>query len=89
MPALTWFIWGIALLIKYIDKPLWDFKYLLPITLITIGTLSKATYLFFGLIIAYIFIRKYNIFLDIKIFIKILITACLILVPNYFFEPRK
>ena len=85
LPALTWFIWGIALLIKYIDKPLWDLKYLLPIAFITIGTLSKATYLFFGLIIAYIFIRKYNIFLDIKIFIKILITACLILVPNLLF----
>ena len=63
LPALTWFVWGIALLIKYIDKPLWSFKYLLPITLITIGTLSKATYLFFGMSIAYIFIRKYNIFL--------------------------
>ena len=60
MPALTWFVGGLALLIPAVRSERWDWKFWLGGSLILLGTLSKATYLFFGLPLAYLFLRQYR-----------------------------
>jgi 4-amino-4-deoxy-L-arabinose transferase-like glycosyltransferase len=57
--ALTFFLWGISLLLPNIMKEKWSYAFWLGVILILLATLSKATWLFFGLPLAYIFITQF------------------------------
>jgi 4-amino-4-deoxy-L-arabinose transferase-like glycosyltransferase len=49
---------------------------------LAIGTLSKATYLFFGLPVAYLFLYQYDQHRNRKVFVVAGLTAVIVLVPN-------
>lgn len=57
--ALTWFLWGMALIIPKIEQEKWDWQFWLGILFITVTALSKASWLFFGLPIAYLFLSRF------------------------------
>jgi hypothetical protein len=85
MPALTWFVWGLALIIPKIREEKWDWKYGLGIACIIIGTLSKATYLFFGLTIAHLFIAQFLKSKKSSVLLIGGISGILILIVNFYF----
>ncbi len=82
MPALTWFIWGIALIIPRLEEQSWNWKFWLGILFITIGTLSKATYLFFGLPVAYLFLVQLKQDRNYKFLLVTLASFLIVIVPN-------
>ncbi len=84
LPALTWFIWGTALLIPSISAETWGWKFWLGIILILLGTISKATYLFFGLPIAYLFISQFFLNRNPKVLVTAVISFLVITLPNLF-----
>jgi len=59
LPALTLFVWGTALLIPAVRQENWGFLFWIGACLISLSTLTKPTYLFFGLPIGVIFISRY------------------------------
>ncbi len=56
LPALTMFVWGTALIIPKVRQEKWDYLFWLGACLVSLSTLTKPTYLFFGLPIGVIFI---------------------------------
>ncbi len=82
MPALTWFIWGIALIIPPLEQRHWNWKYWLGIIFLSLGILSKATYLFFGLPVAYLFLLHYYSSRNPKTLIVAFISFIVIILPN-------
>ncbi len=58
LPALTWFILSLTLLIPAIRQEKWSLSFVVGIGLLVLATLSKATLLFYGLTIAYLFIER-------------------------------
>lgn len=59
LPALTMFVWGVALILPEVKKERWRFLFWLGACLISLSTLTKPTYLFFGLPIGAVFIGQY------------------------------
>jgi hypothetical protein len=57
--ALSWFLWGMALIIPKIEQEKWDWQFWLGILFITIAALSKSSWLFFGLPLAYLFLSRF------------------------------
>jgi 4-amino-4-deoxy-L-arabinose transferase-like glycosyltransferase len=82
LPALTWFVWGLALIIPRIEASKWDWRFWAGIIIITIGTLSKATYLFFGIPIAYLFLNRLREEPRVKSFIITGLSFFVVIIPN-------
>lgn len=57
--ALTFFLWGISLLLLNIAEEKWSYTFWLGVILILLATLTKASWLFFGISLAYIFIAQF------------------------------
>ena len=58
-PALTLFIWGLVFLIPALKEEKWGGKYLLGAVLVLLAVLTKPSWLFFGLPLAYLFVRQF------------------------------
>ncbi|MBU2511246.1 glycosyltransferase family 39 protein [bacterium] len=82
MPALTWFILGIALINPQLEQQSWNYKFWLGILLISLGTLSKATYLFFGLSVAYLFFYQFYKDRNYITLVVAFVSLLIVLIPN-------
>jgi len=59
LPALAMFVWGINLIIPGLQKEKWNISFFMGLVLVIISTATKLIYLFYGLPIAYLFLRQY------------------------------
>ncbi|MFQ5559887.1 MAG: ArnT family glycosyltransferase [Nitrospinota bacterium] len=59
LPALAWFSLGLAMIIPEIKKERWRTSFWAGVILLTVGTLSKASLLFFGIPVAYFFFAQF------------------------------
>jgi 4-amino-4-deoxy-L-arabinose transferase-like glycosyltransferase len=82
LPALTWFVWGLALILSRLHQERWDWVFWLGAICLAIGTLSKATYLFFGLPVAVLFFDQYRRQRHLAVLLVAVLTALIVLVPN-------
>lgn len=57
LPALAWFTCGLGFLLSALKKKHWAVDHFVATACLTLGVISKSTYLFFGLPIAFIFIH--------------------------------
>ena len=83
LPSLAVFIWGVVLMKSQLEKEKWGLSYFLGILLLTLSTITKQLYLFYGLSVSYLFIRQYLRSKKYSILIWGVASGAFLLVVNY------
>ena len=78
LPSLSLFVSGIVLIYPKIKENKWGFRYFMGIALITLATITKQLYLFYGLVLAQIYLNSY---FEIRKW-QVLISSFLICIKN-------
>ena len=81
--GMGWFLWGLAFLLPYLRRKQQPLKLIFGIIFITLACLTKATWLFFGLVIAVLFIESYLRDRDSKILLIGICGGAVILATFY------
>ena len=84
LPALAWFLGGVALILPELKAERFGFKYWLGGLFLVMATLSKATWLFFGLPLAWLFVSQLRRNKNLKVLINGGLLGALVLVPSLF-----
>lgn len=81
--GLTFFLCGMALLLPAVKREQWGIRFVLAIGVVTIATLTKPTYLFYGLLLAFVFVYQYWQSRRLSTLAAAGIAASVILTVNY------
>ena len=77
--ALAWYLWGLALIIPYLrEQKKWK-EFFLGVICLVFASLSKATWIFFGLVLAYLFWESFIRTKNVKIIYLSFLTGGAIL----------
>ena len=83
LPSLSLFITGIVLIYPKIKENKWGFRYFMGVALITLATITKQLYLFYGLVLAQIYLSSYFEIRKWQVLISGFFSAIFILFINY------
>ena len=83
LPSLSLFISGIVIILPQIRKNIWGFRYFIGFLFIILATITKQLYLFYGLLLAQIFLSAFIDTRNWKILIYGFFSGTILLITNY------